>query len=309
MKWLPSSRDASPYTRRDFIGQATKAALLSAGALSFTGINASPLFKFAPSFTVGDIMDLVYKEIPGAPFAETVDTLKAGTRDMQVSGVVTTMFATRPIIEQAAKMGANFIIAHEPTFYNHTDDKKWAGDNHIVQQKEQLLQEKKIAVWRLHDYIHSFHPDGVFAGVVKQAGWSAYYNNESPVLDLPAQSLGSLVNHLKKSLGIDHLRVIGNLSQSCRRVAMIPGAAGGQAHLRLIEKERPDVLIVGEIHEWETGEYIRDSYAFGGKTALLVLGHSVSEEPGMQWFRDWLAPKLPGIKVQHLVSGSPFTWV
>lgn len=309
MKWLPTLQDASLFTRRDFIGQASKAALLSAGALSFTGLAARPLFNIAPPVTVGDIMDMVYKEIPGAPFTNTVDTLKAGTRDQQVTGVVTTMFATRPIIEQAAAMGANFIIAHEPTFYNHTDDKKWAGDNHIVQQKEQLLQDRKIAVWRLHDYIHSFHPDGVFAGVVQQAGWLSYYKNESPVLELPTQTLGNLVGHLKKTLGIDHLRVIGHLSQTCRRVAMIPGAAGGQAHLRLIEKERPDVLIVGEIHEWETGEYIRDSYAFGSKTALVVLGHSVSEEPGMQWFRDWLAPKLPGIKVQHLVSGSPFTWV
>lgn len=307
MEWLPSSNEKYPNSRRHFIEQTTKAALVSAGVLAFPGIMASPYLKSAQPITVGDIMDLVYKEITGAPFADTVDTLKSGSRDMQVTGVITTMFATRSIIEQAAQLGANFIIAHEPTFYNHTDDKKWAGDNHIVQQKEQLLQEKKIAVWRLHDYIHSFHPDGVFAGVVKQAGWTAYFKNESPVLEMPVQSLGSLVNHLKKALAIDHLRVIGHASHPCRRVAMIPGAAGGQVHLKLIEKERPDVLIVGEIHEWETGEYIRDSFAFGGKTALVVLGHSVSEEPGMQWFRDWLAPRIPGVNVRHIVSGSPFS--
>ena len=90
---------------------------------------------------------------------------------------------------------------------------------------------------------------------------------------------------------------------------LLPGAAGGQRHLALVEKERPDVLIVGEVHEWETAEYIRDTQQLGEKTSLIVLGHSVSEEPGLQWLRDWLQPKLEGLKVQHLISGNPFTWV
>ena len=94
----------------------------------------------------------------------------------------------------------------------------------------------------------------------------------------------------------------------CERVAILPGAAGGQKQVTLVENERPDVLIVGELQEWETAEYVRDARILGSKTALIILGHSVSEEPGMQWLIEWLQPKVPGIKLTHVSSGDPFKW-
>jgi len=75
------------------------------------------------------------------------------------------------------------------------------------------------------------------------------------------------------------------------------------------EKNQLDVMIVGEVHEWETGEYFRDSVALGKKTSLIVLGHSVSEEPGMEWLVEWLQPKIPGLTVTHIASGSTFAWI
>jgi Tfp pilus assembly ATPase PilU len=77
----------------------------------------------------------------------------------------------------------------------------------------------------------------------------------------------------------------------------------------LMQKQNPDVLIVGEVHEWETAEYIRDARLMGGKTSLIVLGHSVSEEPGMEWLVQWLQPKVPGMPIRHIASGEPFSWL
>lgn len=295
--------------RRVFISNLLKASLSSAFIFSIGEANASGLFSGKKTYTVSDIMDIVLREIPGAPFAQTVDTLKSGSKDMVVTGIVTTMFATIDIIHQAIKAGANFIIAHEPTFYNHTDDTAWVTPNHIVAQKLELLEKNKITIWRLHDYLHSFVPDGVQYGVVKNAGWLPYYQPGSSVMNLPQISLGDLAQHLKKKLDIAHVRVIGHLSQICERIVLLPGASGGQRHLTMVEKERPDVLIVGEVHEWETAEYIRDTQQLGEKTSLIVLGHGVSEEPGLQWLQQWLQPKLEGLKVQHIGSGNPFTWV
>jgi putative NIF3 family GTP cyclohydrolase 1 type 2 len=306
-----------PYTnsssriieRRLFISNMVKASLASACMLSVGEAGAHNFFSVKKPYTVGDIMDIILKEIPGAPFAQTVDTLKSGNREMAVTGIVTTMFATIDIIQQTIKNGANFIIAHEPTFYNHTDDTGWVSPNNIVKQKRDLLEKNSITVWRLHDYLHSFVPDGVQYGVMKKAGWLAYYKPGNAVLHIPPVSLEELTQHLKKQLDIAHVRIIGNLSQKCERVALLPGASGGQRHISIVEKEKPDVLIVGEVHEWETAEYIRDGQQLGEKISLLVLGHSVSEEPGLQWLQEWLQPKLAELKVQHIISGNPFTWV
>jgi hypothetical protein len=42
---------------------------------------------------------------------------------------------------------------------------------------------------------------------------------------------------------------------------------------------------------------------------MVVLGHSFSEEPGMEWLVQWLQPKLQGIPIRHIASGEPFVWL
>jgi putative NIF3 family GTP cyclohydrolase 1 type 2 len=296
------------YQRRDFITNMLKAAGATA-VLSVAGtgsVFASPNSK---EYTVQDVIDIILKEIPGAPFSQTVDTLKSGGPDQKVTGIVTTMFATVDIINQAAKLNANFIIAHEPTFYNHTDDTNWVKDNKIVKAKQELLKQHNITVWRFHDYWHSHRPDGILYGVLKKAGWQPYYKDGERSLVIPPMTLKDIAEHLKKSLGIAHVRVIGDLSLMCKKIGLMPGAAGGQRQVDYVEKNDPDVMIVGETPEWEAAEYFRDKVALGNKRALIVLGHSVSEEPGMEWLVDWLKPKVPELKVTHIASDTPFQWV
>jgi putative NIF3 family GTP cyclohydrolase 1 type 2 len=306
-----SSRDEGKdpnLERRGFIATSLKAA----GATALLGIpvlgTAAKYALAKRSYTVQDVIDIILKEVPNAPFKETVDTIKSGSSSAEVTGIVTTMFTTVKVIQEAVRLNANFIITHEPTFYNHTDDVNWVADNAIVKKKQDLLLQHNITVWRFHDYWHACKPDGISTGVLHQAGWQQYYREGDPVTTIPAMSLKKLIEHLESSLTISHLKVIGNMEQVCERIILMPGAAGGQRQISLIEKEKPDVLIVGEVNEWETAEYVRDARSFGSKTALIILGHCVSEEPGMEYLVQWLAPKIPGMKVVHVASGDPFTW-
>ena len=299
----------SDQSRRKFILNTAK----SAGGLALFSMqpfsNMDNPVSAQNQLTVQQVIDIILKEGGLSPLKETVDTIKYGQADQMVSGIVTTMFPTVAVIREAAKRNANFIIAHEPSYYNHRDDPQWVQNNAVLQEKQQLLEKHKMVIWRFHDYCHSLRPDAVSYGVAKKAGWLPYYKVGQIMLTIPAISLQQLAQHLKKSLGIDHLRIIGNLQQQCERLALLPGAWGGQRQVSAAETEKPDVLIVGEVSEWETAEYIRDANLLGKKIALIVLGHSVSEEPGMEWIVDWLQPKLTGVKVTHVASGNPFTWV
>jgi putative NIF3 family GTP cyclohydrolase 1 type 2 len=294
---------SSSLSRRIFLERA-------AGTLALAGLKPLSTFAAPPAqWTVQQIIDLVLKEGNLMPLKETVDTLKSGRGDQVVTGVVTTMFPTIAVIEEAARRKANFIMAHEPTFYNHLDKTDWVENNSVVQQKQQLLARHGITIWRFHDYIHRLTPDAISYGVAKKAGWLPYYTAGQVVHTLPAVTLGQLVQHLKSSLGIDHLRVIGDSGQSCTRIALLPGAWGGPRQVSVAEHEKPDVLIVGEVSEWETAEYIRDARLLGRPISLIVLGHSVSEEPGMEYFVDWLQPRLPELKITHIASNNPFRWM
>jgi putative NIF3 family GTP cyclohydrolase 1 type 2 len=294
--------------RRQFISTTIKAA----GATAFLSLPKFYLAKHIliakKEYTVQDVIDVILKEIPGAPFKQTVDTIKSGRAANKVSGIVTTMFATVKVIEEAARLNANFIIAHEPTFYNHEDDINFVANNEIVKEKQALLQKHNITVWRFHDGWHAYKPDGILRGVLKNTNWLEYYEPGKRVIKIPAMSFKNVIAHLRSSLGIEHLRVIGNMDQSCESLVIIPGAAGGETQIGIVEKEKPDVLIVGELREWETAEYIRDGQLLGAKTSLIVLGHSQSEEPGMEWLVDWLQPKIPELEITHIASGNSFSW-
>ncbi|RRB07204.1 Nif3-like dinuclear metal center hexameric protein [Larkinella rosea] len=294
--------------RREFVETLTKASLL----LSVPGMNASGRFRQpAQPVTVGQVMELILKTIPNAPFPKTVDTLKSGSPDQKVTGIVSTMFATMDVIEKAIQLKANFIIVHEPTFYNHLDETDWLAKDAVFQRKHDLLEKNGIAIWRFHDYWHSHRPDGIRMGVVTALGWEKYMDANNPrLITLPApQSLSQIITHAKTKLGIATMRVVGDLNQSCRRISLMPGASGGRSHILAMSQDKPDLLLCGEISEWETAEYVRDARQQGQKLALGVLGHIMSEAPGMQWLVPWLQPKLPDVTITYIDSKTPFTFM
>ena len=296
------------YNRRKFISTTSKAAagiaLLSSSLPGF-----AKDFGQKKNITVGEIMDLFIAEVPGAPFAKTVDTLKSGNRDMVVTGIVTTMFATVEVIRKTIELGANFIIAHEPTFYNHEDNTDWLENDEVYRYKADLLKRNNIAVWRNHDYIHSHVPDGVFKGVVSKLGWTNYYDAATHVAALPQTNLKDLIQKAKMNLGISVVRYIGSMTQPCKKILLMPGAAGGRRQITAIIKEKPDVVVCGEIQEWETAEYVRDARAKGEQLSLVVLGHIASEEPGSEYMVNWLMEKAPTVKATHVPSKNSLSFL
>jgi putative NIF3 family GTP cyclohydrolase 1 type 2 len=299
-----------PTSRRTFVSTIAKAAatsmLLPAPVLS----QAQPVQTNPQNFTVQQVMDLILKTIPGAPFARTVDTLKSGDPAQQVTGIVSTMFATADVINRAIATGANFIIVHEPTFYNHADETDWLKNDPVFTYKHDLLTRNGIAVWRFHDYWHSHQPDGIRTGMLNALGWAGNVDTANPnVLTLPRAPLTTLITHTKEKLGIKQVRVVGDPAQSCARILLLPGASGGRNQIAAIEKAKPDVVLCGEVSEWETPEYVRDARRQGQTLSLVVMGHIMSEAAGMEWLVPWLQPKVSGIKVTYIPSGNPFVYI
>ena len=129
-------------SRRKFVQLLGSSPLLFVPAMGFSLGKANP----EQSMTIQQVIDLILKSVPGAPFPNSVDTIKAGDASQKVTGIVTTMFATIDVIRKAAALGANFIIAHEPTFYTHSDETKWLETDEIYQYKIALLNKLHITV-------------------------------------------------------------------------------------------------------------------------------------------------------------------
>ena len=299
------------YGRRKFITDVTKAAS-AAMVVTLPGISkAEELMQSKDAFTVKQVIDIILKEVPDFNRPSTVDQLRSGSMEQQVTGIVTTMFPTIEVIEKTYKAGANFIIAHETPFYNNNDETEWLKDDDAYKYKIGLLSKYKIAIWRFHDHWHAHKPDGIAMGNLIKLGWEKYYNPDTPrmiTLSKP-MTIQSIADLAKQKLGISMVRVVGNLKQLCSTIYLAFGYMDPRAQIPVIQQNKPDVILSGETREWETVERVRDGQLMGQKTSLLVLGHSVSEEAGMEYAAKWLQPKVPGIKITHIPSNNPFTFV
>ena len=110
------------YDRRKFLKNMT----VVAGTSMFVTIpgisHAKDNSAANAGFTVKGVIDIILKEVPDFNRPTTVDQLRSGSMDQEITGIVTTMFPTIEVIEKTAKAGANFIIAHETPFYNNNDE-------------------------------------------------------------------------------------------------------------------------------------------------------------------------------------------
>jgi putative NIF3 family GTP cyclohydrolase 1 type 2 len=282
--------------------------LIKSGSLIGAGLIASPLVSFGlgdeKNWTVGEIIDTFISQVPNAPFERTVDTIKIGSRDTVVTGIVTTMFTTMDIIHQAIAKKANLIIPHEPTFFSGQDDTDYLQDDPVFRSKYDLMEKNGITLWRNHDYVHRMKDDGVRIGVVGDLGWNEYYVPNNPVLNIPRTRLKDLIHHIKNKLGVPAMRYVGDLEQSCAKVLLLPGAVGGRTQITQIMQHRPDVLVCGESNEWETPEYVRAANEIGMKISMIEIGHSASEEGGSEFLKNWINQHMPELPVYHIPSGN-----
>ena len=257
--------------------------------------------------TIQDVIDLLIAKSERSNIENTVDLPKTGDPSVPVTGILTTFMANTETIRQAISVGANLIISHETLFYNHRDRVDWLEGDDVYAHKLGLLNQHGIVVFRFHDYIHGFRPDPILQENIEALGWTERLEEGSRnVVSLPEGRLEDLVRHVKASLDADNLRVIGDPNMTYTRVGIMPGAPPSQRQMEFTRRSEVDVLIAGEIREWETPEYFRDAISAGQNRALIVTGHSPSESYGMAWLARWLNEELAEVPVVYFETRAPF---
>lgn len=300
--------DESNIGRRDFL-KTTPLMLGGLGALAASAAhgNSPPV---NPPVTAQDVIDRIMADAGVEPIEGTIDTIKVGNASNPVHGIVTTFMATTAVIQKAIEHNADFIITHEPTFYSHRDNTDWLEDDRVYRYKRALLDDHGITVWRYHDHIHKITPDPIVTGLAARLGWLDMLDAADPLIcHIPPMKLGDLAQHCKQRLDMKAMNFVGDSDMPCKAVGLLPGAWGGKHQIGFLSEGKIDVLICGEVAEWETNEYVRDSQHTDRPLGLIVTGHQCSEEDGMRTLAEWLSAELPDVPVHHVSAGDPFTYI
>jgi putative NIF3 family GTP cyclohydrolase 1 type 2 len=270
--------------------------------------------------TAQEVADRIRKNIGVGWKPDTVDTFKAGDPSTAVTRIVTAALASLDVLNRAVNAGANLIITSEPTFYSKADTptppvRRPFGQpttaplpppapDPVFSAKDAFIKKHNLVIFRLSDHWRLRNPDPFAQGFADALGWAKLAGDPGHI-SIPDTSLEALVAHTKNALqSRGGMRVVGDPQLRVRKLALLPGSTHIDASIAALPGV--DAIIAGEVREWESVEYVRDTNDLRGKKALILTGRIVSEDPGMQLCAQWLKTIVPEVASTWISAGDPY---
>lgn len=257
--------------------------------------------------TAREVVELIKKN-GGVPFNERSyrDTFKLGNPDSTVSGIATTMMATFDMIKRAHAAGLNMVITHEDTFWNDRDDVKDLTENPLYKLKTEYVLKNDMIIWRDHDHMHSMKPDFTVVGSLRSVGVKGGENAVMMprIYTIPETTLGEFAAQVKRLTGSRAFRCVGDPKARVSKILLGPGYATPRM------TAEAGVVIGGEQQEADGGsdnvEYVMDAASLGMAKGVIMLGHVISEQPGMEDYANWMRTFIPDIPIQFVPTEEPY---
>lgn len=176
----------------------------------------------------------------------------------------------------------------------------------VLAGKNAYIDEHQLVVFRLNEHWHARTPDPRAIGLAQAMGWTAYQvGDDVQRYVIPPTSLDALASQVRRVLGSrGGIRAIGDPTTRVQRVGLLPGFSSLQASLDMLPTV--DVVITGEVQEWEGATYVQDVVFSGVRKGFISVGRVVSEAPGMQVCTDWLKTIVSEVPVSFISAGDPY---
>ena len=241
----------------------------------------------------------------GVPWREpTVDTIKGGSADTVVTGIATTFLATLDVLQKTVQAGGNFVVTHEPTFWNNLDRDDGLTEDALYRHKRDFIREHALVVWRFHDHWHARRPDGIWEGFDAELGWDEYAFDESRgAFELPrtvtleafarTSKTGSRATASASSAPRPPVTRSAEAPTSC------PGASPSFPARTPSSSWRPTARTI-----WWS---VPGCGALGQEKGFVFISHNRAEKSGMENWAKWLRTFVPEVPVEFIpVPGNPF---
>jgi len=249
------------------------------------------------------------------------DGFKAGDPSTAVKGITTTAMATLDVLKQAVKANANLVLTYEPTFYSRADGGAPAAptpgpgpgrptglsaDDPVLKAKREFIAKNGLVVFRLRDHWQARKENDMVTGLAAALGWSQRrVKNDDALYDIPPATAEATVALIRGRLKLRAgLRAAGDRHAMVRRVLLHPGSMTPATMWQRYSEV--DLIVAGEVREWENTHYAADIFTAGEKRALVTTGRVVSEEPGMRVCAEWLKSVVKEVPAMWIGAGDPY---
>jgi putative NIF3 family GTP cyclohydrolase 1 type 2 len=268
----------------------------------------------AAVLTAQDVVQRIQTSLGGEWPATGPDGFKAGDPSSPIKGIATTAMATLDVLRQALKAGANLILTYEPTFFGRQDGAApppaagrglggVAPDDPVYKAKREFIEKNGLVVYRLRDHWQARKENDMLTGLAESLGWSKYrVKPDDALYDIPSASAEDTVALIRRKLNLrGGLRAVGDRKARVRRVMLHPGSM--TPAIMWQRYSETDLLVAGEVREWENTHYAADIYTAGEQRGLVTIGRVASEDPGMRACAEWLKTVVKDIPARWITAG------
>jgi putative NIF3 family GTP cyclohydrolase 1 type 2 len=231
---------------------------------------APPDIAGAEPLTAALVVRRIQTELGGDWTSTGPDGFKAGDPSTVVTGLATTAISTMDVLKQAVKANANLILTYEPTFYSRADGA--GGSDPVVKAKREFIEKNRLVVFRLRDHWQARKESDMITGLASVLGWSSRaVKNDNGLYEIAPATAEATVALIRSKLNLRAgLRVVGDRHATIRRVLLFPGSMAPATMWQRYSEV--DMIVAGEVREWENTHYAADIFSTGEKRALVTTG-------------------------------------
>jgi len=273
-----------------------------------------------------DLHEHMQKKGSWVNWGHTVDGFLAGDPESDVKGIAVSWMATFSNLKKAFSAGCNLFVTHEPLFSVIINDegkavggpllKDWHLRDFVSRlrtvvydkndpwvKKAKWLDETGMVVYRCHDFWDDFPKVGIhgawadWLGLTGEPMAAKSFYEVHDVGDTTVGELAKKILQRVKVLGQDVVHVVGNLDKKVSKIAIGTGAI---TYYREMRDMGADVLLVTDDGTWlwESGQWSLDN-----DVPLIMVNHSVSEEPGMRTLAKYIQNTFSDVPVIEIPVG------
>src|SRR5215469_1241264 len=257
--------------------------------------------------TAREVVDQIKQHV-GIPWNERSyrDTFKLGNPDSAVKGIATTVMTTFDMLKRAKGAGLNMVVTHEDTFWNDRDDTSGLTANPLYKLKTEYVLRNDMIIWRIHDHMHAMRPDFTVVGSLRSVGVKGgeQATLTPQIYRIPETTLGEFAARVKRLTGSRAFRCVGDPKAKVSNILLGPGYATPRM------TAEADVVIGGEQQEadgaFDNVEYVMDAASLGMAKGVIMLGHVISEQPGMEDLANWMRTFIHEVPIQFVPAEEPY---
>lgn len=279
------------------------------GVLQGPSSLCSPSPAQGPKIKAGEVLEHFLSRSSWVNREKTSDHVLAGDPEQLVDRCLVTWMPTFRALDQMVTRGIQMMICHEPAHWTNKDPRP--DVDRVLQEKRQLIADKKLVVIRNHDCWDKWPDIGIpwawaqflgFGNKPKEIGANGYqhrYDAEQISVDDLARKIANRC----ASIGEAAVQVIGDGKKTVSRIGIGTGCG---CSITAYQEMGCDCSIVcddGSCY-WSSIQQAEDL----GHPVIRV-NHGTSEEPGMVTMTRYINENITGLRAEHFPHGSTFRLV